>query len=460
MKKILLLDGHSPATLSILRSLSRGGHRVDLGIDLGSFFLCGFSRYAQEKVVYPSPAKNVGEFLEYFVNLINENKYDYIFPVTDRTIVPLHFNRSTFRHFHSLVLPPHDPLECTLDKKKTLELAGRLGIPQPTTFSAGGRAELEAYFPAGEGKNILDDSFAEFRFPVVVKACRSKIIEDGKLISDSEPLFANSREELVASWEKKNREIPRPLIQEYIPGDGYGIFVLMREGEPMALFAHHRLREEEPMGARSSYCESIAPPPIMKEYALNLLREIKWTGPAMVEFKLDRRDNIPKLMEINGRFWGSLPLSVAAGVDFPSLYLQMLRQDCVLPSLVAKDFSPPSNDSPNVVRDFPVKRTARVGIQTRYGSPAYSGPADCDYKIGLKARYLYADIKHLINVFHGPPYDWITDYPSRGKTLLKFMLSFFTTNKYFNLDLRDPLPGIVENYKFIKTKTRQLFGQK
>ena len=37
----------------------------------------------------------------------------------------------------------------------------------------------------------------------------------------------------------------------------------------------------------------------------------------MVEFKHDERDGVPKLMEINGRFWGSLQLAIDAGVDFP-----------------------------------------------------------------------------------------------------------------------------------------------
>jgi hypothetical protein len=41
----------------------------------------------------------------------------------------------------------------------------------------------------------------------------------------------------------------------------------------------------------------------------------------MVEFKRDARDGKAKLIEINGRFWGSLQLAVSSGVDFPSLCL-------------------------------------------------------------------------------------------------------------------------------------------
>jgi predicted ATP-grasp superfamily ATP-dependent carboligase len=45
-----------------------------------------------------------------------------------------------------------------------------------------------------------------------------------------------------------------------------------------------------------------------------------WSGPIMVEFKVDSDSQKPYLMEINGRFWGSLPLSIAGGVDVPKLY--------------------------------------------------------------------------------------------------------------------------------------------
>jgi predicted ATP-grasp superfamily ATP-dependent carboligase len=53
----------------------------------------------------------------------------------------------------------------------------------------------------------------------------------------------------------------------------------------------------------------------------------------MVEFKIDRDSGIPKLMETNGRFWGSLPLAIAAGVDFPHLYYKLASGEAVNPCL-------------------------------------------------------------------------------------------------------------------------------
>jgi predicted ATP-grasp superfamily ATP-dependent carboligase len=69
----------------------------------------------------------------------------------------------------------------------------------------------------------------------------------------------------------------------------------------------------------------------MEEMAVELLRAMRWHGVAMVEFRLDERDGSPKLMEVNGRFWGSLPLAVASGVDFPFLLHTMLTEGDVKP---------------------------------------------------------------------------------------------------------------------------------
>src|SRR5436309_4883105 len=51
---------------------------------------------------------------------------------------------------------------------------------------------------------------------------------------------------------------------------------------------------------------------------------LRYTGVAMVEFKIDLPTGRWILVEINGRFWGSLPLAIAAGADFPYWLYQMM----------------------------------------------------------------------------------------------------------------------------------------
>ena len=111
------------------------------------------------------------------------------------------------------------------------------------------------------------------------------------------------------------------LLQERVVGPGVGIFLLIWDGVLRATFAHRRLREKPPSGGVSVYRESIAADPALVERSRQLLAHFGWQGVAMVEYKVDERTGIPVLMEINGRFWGSLQLAVDAGVDFPRLLI-------------------------------------------------------------------------------------------------------------------------------------------
>ena len=69
------------------------------------------------------------------------------------------------------------------------------------------------------------------------------------------------------------------------------------------------------------------------ELSIRLLKSIGWYGVAMVEYREDPRDGRCKIMEINPRFWGSLPLAIAAGVDFPYLLYKMVIDGDIRPVL-------------------------------------------------------------------------------------------------------------------------------
>jgi predicted ATP-grasp superfamily ATP-dependent carboligase len=97
----------------------------------------------------------------------------------------------------------------------------------------------------------------------------------------------------------------------------------MNRGRLRAAFAHRRIREKPPSGGVSVLSESVALDPPLLAHAERLLEALKWHGVAMLEFKRDSRDGVTKLLEINGRFWGSLQLAVDAGVDFPYLLYRL-----------------------------------------------------------------------------------------------------------------------------------------
>src|SRR5262249_8844255 len=63
---------------------------------------------------------------------------------------------------------------------------------------------------------------------------------------------------------------------------------------------------------------------LLVEQAVRLLRELRFTGIAQVEFKYDSRDRQFKFIEINPRLWQWHENAAACGVDFPWIAYQHL----------------------------------------------------------------------------------------------------------------------------------------
>src|SRR5690606_7674135 len=85
------------------------------------------------------------------------------------------------------------------------------------------------------------------------------------------------------------------------------------------------IRVHEPLtGGGSSYRKSTSIHPELFDASQKLIQALKYTGVAMVEFKWDVASNTWVFIELNARFWGSLPLAVAAGADFPYFLYEMI----------------------------------------------------------------------------------------------------------------------------------------
>jgi len=158
-------------------------------------------------------------------------------------------------------------------------------------------------------------------FPIVIKPARS-VGEAGGVRQKLAVRHAASLEELHQVLAGYSGAAFPLLLQERVVGPGIGVFLLLWDGVLRATFSHRRLREKPPAGGVSVYCESVALDEALVQRASRLLQSLGWQGIAMVEFKTDGRTGEPVLMEINGRFWGSLQLAIDAGVDFPRLLLE------------------------------------------------------------------------------------------------------------------------------------------
>jgi predicted ATP-grasp superfamily ATP-dependent carboligase len=307
---VLLLDGNARSALAVTRSLGSRGVVVTVAAETHPC-LAGCSKYCRDTLIYPSPMEHPEGFTSWLKRLLSGRDYSMVLPMTDIITVLLAEARDELPSSVSMPLPALDSLQAVLDKSSLIRLASEAGIPIPETLDVR---------PGG-----VDLPGLVSQFPVVVKSRKSfERVADQWI--EGEFKIAHDQKELTRFHDILHGKIPFPLIQEYIPGYGAGIFVLCNHGKLRALFAHKRLRETPARGGVSTLRESIPADPGLVSSISTLLERLEWHGAAMFEFRIDNRDNTPKLMEVNPRFWGSLHLALVSGQDFPWLLYQMAME--------------------------------------------------------------------------------------------------------------------------------------
>ncbi|MBC7090507.1 MAG: ATP-grasp domain-containing protein [Nitrososphaeria archaeon] len=307
---MFVTDAQMRNSLAIIRSLGKKGLFVTAGEE--TRFATGFfSKYCSNIVVYPSPRYKKEEFVLYMLNLFRKDNYQVFFPITDYTILPIIEHRDKFSKYTTIALPPNEIFFNAYDKGITIKKAIKIGVPCPKT-----------YFIEGEDYYKLKSFSKELSYPIVLKP-RMGFGRRGVRI-------CNSPIELLKYYKILLSQYGKLLIQEFIPLEyEFGVYTLFNfSSEPCALSVQRRIRSYPINGGPSTFRETFKNELTERavEMAFKLLKHLKWVGVAMVEFRVDARDGTPKLMEINPRFWGSLQLSILAGIDFPYLLYKLFTE--------------------------------------------------------------------------------------------------------------------------------------
>jgi predicted ATP-grasp superfamily ATP-dependent carboligase len=310
---VLVTDAPANATLAVVRSLGRRGIPVGVCGFADEFNLAWFSRWTSERLTLPSPSRDADGFVEALAALLESGKYPIVFPTTERTIQLVAAARARFPAWVQVPIPATESLLGVLDKERTTALAARVGVPVPRTWCP-------------QSADAVASLARELPYPVIVKPRQTNFLRHDGRLAKADYAVVPSAADLVRAWQRVDAAVPRPLVQSVVRGRGVGMNTLWRGGAPLTWFCHHRVREIDLRGGRSTAAVSAACDPRLVACAARLLGELGWHGVAMVEFKVDETTGEFWLLEINGRFWGSLPLALVAGVDFP-YYLYQLAID-------------------------------------------------------------------------------------------------------------------------------------
>ena len=242
MEKVLILDANQRSALAATRSLGKRGIPVAVADEVRET-IAGASKYCRESFAYPSPSEFPKDFIRILQKECMERHIRMIFPMTDISTYLLTRHLDQFPGL-SIPFASFHALDLLSNKWRLFELARELGIPVPISYFV------------KSAKDVSSIS-SELRFPVVLKPYRSRILSDGRWIAASVNYAYSLKEleETIATTPYLN--IHPFLIQEYIQGEGRGVFTLYNQGDPVTFFAHRRLREKPPSGGISVLSHSI-----------------------------------------------------------------------------------------------------------------------------------------------------------------------------------------------------------
>jgi predicted ATP-grasp superfamily ATP-dependent carboligase len=379
-KVVLVLDGEIRKTLSVVRSIGSEYNVVVLS-------KYSFSISSASKFCYKAFTRNSESIIHQALAIGKEVGASLLIATQEDTLIKLSRNYDDFINEGIIpTFPKFEVLDRALNKSKTFHIALESGVKIPKTLFPKNKEELLELAPS-------------LGFPIVIKPIRSISIDRENTFSNSGPSYAKSYDELVEVVKGLPDHMETPVLQEFIHGTGEGGFFLVdKSGEIKNHFAHKRIRDVNPKGSGSSFrCSAIIEPEIL-ESSTTLLKAMEWEGVAMVEFRKSTKGEF-YLMEVNGRFWGSLDLARQAGLDFPLNLVKMYE-----------------------------------------GLPVESG----EYLKDIHVRWFLGDILRFFRILKGKPKGYPGSYPSRLDGIKELFDKRNFKAKLEVLKFNDPLPFLAE----------------
>lgn len=368
----------APSTVACLRSLGRRGVRtivVSEERDTPAFS----SKYCDEAVRMSDPNDNMGQYERLLLDLASRNSVRTIIPVRESDVYILAKRKEEFAKYIGTPWPDFEHLQKVQDRKRLFEIAesASVGVPETTLLSEWDKWDQETIVKSRYNIIVSEN---EAHYPGVQYIDPSSDPDTTSLVSEMGH---------------------EPIAQEYMSDPSeYGFFALFEDGAPVATFQHRQIRAYKYSGGPSAFRQAVDIPEL-KAAGLRLLEALDWHGLAMVEFKKD--DGEFKLMEVNPRFWSSLPFSVKAGVDFPYYYYQLATGESV--------------------------------------------DADGHYDVGAAGHLVRGEIGYLLSLFfHKSPLaerpDLLSSFQTVGASLLKHP-------RFDYLELDDPQPFVQDMRRMI-----------
>ena len=301
--KVLVFGEDTRSFLATVRSLGRRG--VEVHAAPARFIAPALrSRYVRQVQRLPPWLGDGRDWLLAAEMLLRRERYDLVIPCNEVPLLQLHTYRAELGSLARLAVPDERAIDVLFDKHAVRELARSLGVP----VADGGLPQ-----PGEDAATIL----ARYGTPLMVKPRHSYTLTE----PDHRRKVRTVRDAAMLATLLPGLAPEEYLFEAFFPGQGLGVSVLAHEGRLLQAFEHHRVREDE----SGSYYRVSAPlTPALLAACEAICGALSYTGVAMFEFRRDPANGAWILLEVNARPWGSMPLPVGLGVDFPWCWYRLL----------------------------------------------------------------------------------------------------------------------------------------
>lgn len=314
--RVILTFSRGWNALAAARSLGKKGVEVIAG-DEYPFSPTSFSKYTIASFLYPNPDRDPDGFLNKLEEVVRQFARDgeefVLMPFHKETYL-IAQNRARFEPLIKMAIPTIAQILQVDDKGSLARLCQERKLPIPETIVADSADEFRRRAEA-------------FNYPAFVKVRRSAAAVGVKQVHRVDEAVA-AAEEFASRFHLPQSEYP--LLQAAVPGDDYCTTFLFDHGQSRATMTYHNLRTY-PVKSGTGVLRETVDAPAMEETGAALLGSMGWHGVAEVDFRWQGGAAQPLLIEVNPRFWGGLPQSVASGWDYPWLLYRLAVDGTVPP---------------------------------------------------------------------------------------------------------------------------------
>jgi predicted ATP-grasp superfamily ATP-dependent carboligase len=302
----LVTDTHDRAALAGLRGLGRAGiPTIALTPVRGG--PGRWSRRATKREVGPDAIEDPRGFARKIQGIIDRDGERIIYPGREEAIEALLASKEHPRLAELLPYPSLEGLAAVRDKRGLPELAERVGLLAPRTLFEGTLGEF------GEAAPEL---------PLVVKPA----LAAGGTTRPSAVRTPAERNALIERSELQSLVVAQELHEGPLASIA---LVLDRDGSIAAQFHQRTIDTWPPEMGVSAVARSVQPDLALVERIAEMLRSVGYAGLAQVQILESAAG--PVVIDVNPRFYGSLPLALAAGVNLPAIWHATLTGEPVQP---------------------------------------------------------------------------------------------------------------------------------